>query len=181
MKFTTTRTLAAIVIAITGATATTAALCGPKAERWNGPGFTEERLERMTQHLDLTTDQQTQIRAILEEQSAAREAQRIETRQRIDAVLTEEQRAERDQTMNARMDRRMERMTDRLDLTADQSDAIRAIMLEGRNNPQLTRAQIREQIAGVLTEEQLEQFQSRGKKGCGPSNRGGFGGHGPRF
>jgi len=52
----------------------------------------EHRLERMTEHLQLTTQQQTEVRRIMDEQQDKRRALHDETRQRIAAVLTGEQR-----------------------------------------------------------------------------------------
>jgi Spy/CpxP family protein refolding chaperone len=51
------------------------------------------RLARMAEHLQLSEQQQTQVQQIFTEQRDKRTALREETRSRIDAVLSEEQRA----------------------------------------------------------------------------------------
>jgi Spy/CpxP family protein refolding chaperone len=171
MKPTTTRALTAIAFAIAGFTATTAAFSGPMGCPGDGSAFTDQRLERMTERLGLSAEQQAQVRTILDEQRAARDLQRQETHQRIDAVLTEAQRAQRDQFIQARLDRRLDRMVERLDLTPDQTDQIRAIMQERLGDPQVTRGEMRDRIAGVLTAEQRAQFQAmagRPGRGSGP-------------
>jgi Spy/CpxP family protein refolding chaperone len=53
----------------------------------------EHRVERMSAQLQLDPAQQTELRTILEQQQAQRRALREQTRARIDAVLTEEQRS----------------------------------------------------------------------------------------
>jgi Spy/CpxP family protein refolding chaperone len=62
-----------------------------------GGQFGEKRLdyrvERMTEQLQLDTAQQAEVRKILQEQQAQRRALREQTRERIDATLTDEQRA----------------------------------------------------------------------------------------
>jgi Spy/CpxP family protein refolding chaperone len=51
------------------------------------------RIGQMLDRLDLSEAQQQQIRTILDEQRQAIDQQRQQTRERIDAVLTQEQRA----------------------------------------------------------------------------------------
>lgn len=79
---------------------------GPRGQR-GGPHLTvEQRLERMTEHLGLTAEQQEQIRALLQEREQQREQIRAsgerpareemrqlreQFRERIRAILTEEQ------------------------------------------------------------------------------------------
>jgi Spy/CpxP family protein refolding chaperone len=75
-----------------------------------GHGYSiEHKMEKLTKKLNLTPDQQASIRAILEEQKAKKEgltskeqkqAVRLETQQRIRAVLTDEQKAKYDAIKN---------------------------------------------------------------------------------
>ncbi len=51
----------------------------------------DKRVERMTEHLTLTPDQVTQVRAILEAEKEAMKQKREETEQKIAALLTPEQ------------------------------------------------------------------------------------------
>jgi periplasmic protein CpxP/Spy len=162
MKPTTTRTVAGIAFAITGLTLATAAFSGPMGCRGDGAAFTERRLERMTERLGLSTDQQDRIRVILDEQQAARDLQRQKTHQRIDAVLTQPQRDERDRFIAARIERRLDRMAERLELTADQTQQIRSIMEERIGNPQMSRAETRDRVSAVLTDAQRDQFKALG-------------------
>ncbi len=62
----------------------------------------DRQLERMTARLGLSAEQQAQIRVILEEQGARRQAMREATRAQVDAVLNKEQRALHAQMMQAR-------------------------------------------------------------------------------
>ncbi len=125
-KFTTQSLLIAGSVALMA----TAAYAGP----WGGPSMGCDRsdrgMERMTEQLDLTETQQEQIRSILDEQRQQRDAQRAAVRERIDAVLTPEQLALRDQQMEQRQTRKLDRMAERLDLTAEQQDAVAALMQE---------------------------------------------------
>ncbi|MFZ0789267.1 MAG: pilus assembly protein [Chromatiaceae bacterium] len=162
MKPTTTRTLTGIAVAITGFTLATAAVSGPMGCRGGGAAFTEQRLERMTERLGLSTDQQDRIRVILDEQRAVRDLQRQETHQRIDKVLTQAQRDARDRFIATRIERRLDRMAERLDLTTDQTQQIRAVMEERIGNPQMSRAEIRDRVSAVLTDEQRDQLEAMG-------------------
>ena len=161
----------AVALCLVALASPLAVLAGPPGPD-GGPGRMEDRLDRMTEELKLTPDQQTQIRKIVEEQQAAMDRQRQETRQRIDAVLTEAQRADRDRLLDQRLERRLERLADRLDLSADQTAQIRTIMKERREDPDLDRGEVRERIQAVLTEQQRKQMddqaERRGGRDCGP-------------
>jgi protein CpxP len=94
-------------------------------------------------------------------------------REQIDAVLTEEQKALRDEQREARMEKRLDRMTKRLDLTDEQRAQVQTIMEEKQAAPGLTREDMRERIAAVLTEEQLDTLaQMRERRGGGPRPSG---------
>lgn len=157
----------------------TAALAGPFAHHGDASWSVDDRLERMADELKLTQEQQTQIRTLIEEQHAAIDRLRQETRQRIDQLLTESQRTERNRTMDERMERRLDRMADRLDLTADQTAQIRNILKERRDDPDLTRSEVRDRIAAVLTDEQRQEFEQmagrRGGRHGGPDGGPGMG------
>jgi len=170
----TSRSIASIAFAITGFIAANAAFSGPMGYRGEGAAFTEERVERMTENLDLTADQQVQIRTILDEQRTERDLLRQKTQLRIDAVLTDTQRAERDRLIEDRIDKRLDRIAQRLDLTNDQTDEIHTILQERLTNPQLTRSEIKERISAVLTNEQREKFWAMAER-RGPGRAGGRG------
>jgi len=113
------------------------------------------RIGQMLDRLDLSEAQQQQIRTILDEQRQAIDQQRQLTRERIDAVLSQEQRAERDRLLAESMDRRVGKLARRLDLTTNQQAQLRTIMTEKRNSPSMTRDEVRQRMAAVLTEQQL--------------------------
>jgi Spy/CpxP family protein refolding chaperone len=127
----------------------------------------ETRIERMTDQLGLTEAQQAEIRKILEAQRAQRDLQRQALRDQIDAVLTDEQKARRDAAMQTRLDRRLERMTERLDLTDEQVASIKAIFDEQRTNPDLNPSDARERISAILTDEQRAVINDRSKRHSG--------------
>lgn len=126
----------------------------------------ETHIERMAKDLDLTEAQQTEIRKIMAAEQAQRDLQRIETRKQINAVLTDPQRTKREDMIQARMDRDLDRMTDRLYLTDDQVIQIKALFDEQQTNPELTRTQLRERIAAVLTDEQRANIKDRKRPDC---------------
>ncbi len=169
MRFPKYQTLTAIALGIGLVVGTGAA--------WSGqPGAPGERAEanfdRMVETLKLTPEQQAQVRAILQEQRAETARLDAQTRQRIDAVLTDAQRAQRRSRMQQGLDRRLERMTQRLQLSADQTSRIRAIFMERESNPNLTREDVKERVAAVLTAEQRKQFDSKEPRGERPGGKG---------
>lgn len=121
----------------------------------------DQRIERMTKQFDLTADQQSTVRKILETERAQLDQQRRETRKQIDAVLTEAQKARRDAQMKTQMERQLARMKRDLALTDDQTAKIQTIFDEQRSNPDLGPAQVRERISGVLTDAQRNAMQDR--------------------
>jgi len=137
--------------------------------------FVERRVDRMTEVLDLTAEQQEQIQAILEQQRSQRAQQRAAVRAEIDAVLTPEQRTKRDAEIEKLIDRQVARIADRLDLTSEQQSAVKSVFTEKRDNPNLSPAQMRERLASVLTEDQLAELDAMRPHG-GPRGRGRFGG-----
>ncbi|WP_462322257.1 hypothetical protein [Halochromatium sp.] len=93
----------------------------PESGAANGGGAgTHWRLERMSEQLDLSTEQQQAIAALVAEQARERDKRRAEFREQVDAVLTEEQRTKRDTYQAERIDWRVKRMTERLALSDDQ-------------------------------------------------------------
>jgi Spy/CpxP family protein refolding chaperone len=150
---------------------TTAALAGAlmlgsatgMAGAWKGHGSAvdlDTRVARMSQHLQLGDEQQQQLRTILEDQQAEHERLRAQTRQQVDALLTDEQRAVREEAMTARMERRLERMSARLDLDEDQQAQVRALLAERRDDPTLTRDEMRGRLATVLNDEQQQRLSA---------------------
>lgn len=123
----------------------------------------DQRVERMTDQFDLTADQQTAVRKILETERAQLDQQRRETRKQIDAVLTEAQKAKRDEQIKKQTERRLARMKRDLDLTDEQTAKIQAIFDAQRTDPDLGPAQVRERISAVLTDEQRDAMQDRQK------------------
>jgi len=181
MRLTTPRTLLAIAIGIAVATGTGAAFSGQRGPHGDPGACAETHLTRLTQRFDLTAEQQTQVKTILEEQAAAAAQLRAQTRQRVDGVLTDAQRAAQQARMQKRLDRHLERLTQRLDLSTEQSTQVRAILAERLSDPALDRAQEQERIAAVLTPEQQQQFESFGPRGNRGDRQGcGRQGDGPR-
>lgn len=138
------------------------ASAGSDDGRYPDPAQRVERyIERMDKDLDLTEVQQTEIRKIMAAEQARRAQQRIETSKQIDAVLTDVQRAKREDMIQKRMKRDLDRMTDRLDLTDDQVTKIKDLFDKQRANPELTRTQLREGIEAILTDEQRANIRDR--------------------
>lgn len=152
---------AALALAVSGLFAAHATLAGPCAQGRAPEAFASQRIERMTERLDLTADQQGEIRAILDEQQAESE-QRAETRARVDAVLTPEQLARIDEQRDARVERHLDRLAGRLVLSTEQVAQVRTIMQAKGNEPEVAPNEVREQIKAVLTEEQRSTFESMG-------------------
>lgn len=134
--------------------------------RTNPAHGADVRIERMTKDLDLTEAQQAEVRKIMEMEQSQRDLQRQETRKQINAVLTDVQKAKRDDMVQARMDRDLDRMSDRLDLTDAQVAQIKALFDEQQTNPELTRPLLRERIAAVLTDEQRASVKDRKHPDC---------------
>lgn len=132
------------------------------------------KVEHMTKQLDLTAEQQQQVRAILEKTRQEQLRLRQENRAQIDALLTEEQKAKRAERQLKAVNRQVERMTDRLKLTSDQAGQIKALFMEQRQRHELTRDQMRERMSTILTAEQLAELDRqigdrRGRGDC-PNN-----------
>ena len=146
---------------------------------WHGgPGLdVDAKVEDMTRQFDLTEAQQQQLRAVLAKTRQEQQRLRQENRAQIDAILTEEQKAKRDERQRRAVNRQVERLTDRLDLSDEQAGKLRALFEEQRRNPELTRAQMHERMAGILDAEQLTELDQgfgrgpdgdrRGWGGCG--------------
>jgi len=128
---------------------------------WAGRGMApdEQRVERMTEELALSPEQQAEILALVEARQAQRNAERTAVREQIDAILTEEQRAERDARNDRRIERRAARIADRLDLTPEQEATLRTLMAEKRDNPDWTPGEMRQQLSDVLTDVQLAELK----------------------
>ncbi len=161
-----TATAVAVMLLIGGVVANLDPVHAKPGTGWHpGPAQDiEMRLERMTMDLDLTDGQQARIREIMEADRSRREQQRLELHNQIDAVLTEAQRETRDARLQRLMARRLDRMTERFDLSEEQVDQIKALFEQQRTNPALSRTQMREQISGILTAEQRAAFQSHRPK-----------------
>lgn len=112
----------------------------------------EARIGQMARDLDLTEAQQAEVRKIMEAERTQRDLQRQETRKQINAVLSDVQKAKRDDLVQARMDRDLDRVPARVDLTDAQVVRIKALFDAQQTNPELTQAQLRARIAAVLTD-----------------------------
>ncbi|WP_295888185.1 Spy/CpxP family protein refolding chaperone [uncultured Thiohalocapsa sp.] len=166
-------TTLAITLVLAGATVAAAPLDGhPRAaERL------DMRMARMAERLDLSDAQREEIRALLEDHHSAADASRAQLREQIDAVLTAQQRARWDDRRRARMEARIERMVARLDLTDAQCDQVAAILAQKQRDPGMTRTEVRERLAAVLTDEQQAQLRGmrEARRAAGPGERMGRG------
>ncbi|MFB1490492.1 MULTISPECIES: Spy/CpxP family protein refolding chaperone [unclassified Thiocapsa] len=162
---------ATLAFAVMAVMASTSVLAGPRGYEQDPSACADQRIERMTKSLDLTAEQQSEILTILEGQRAHALQQRKEVQARIGAVLTPEQQARIQEQRDARMERHLDRLADRLDLSEEQVDQVRTVMQTKNDNSGMARGEIREQIKAVMTEDQLKRFESRGPG----SKRGGPG------
>lgn len=165
-------------------------------------------MRRMGAELNLTDAQHAQIRAIMQEHRASRGERgargqgRGEIHERIQAVLTPEQRARSAELRRAhaaeRIDRRIEHMTERLSLTGQQQQQVRgilnhsasqrrALMEQGRldgTSPREAMRALREgtgaQIRSVLNSEQAAQMDEMRARRSERGARGGRRGRGHR-
>ncbi|MCU5781835.1 hypothetical protein MA04_01135 [Alcanivorax balearicus MACL04] len=107
----------ALLIALT--LVTTTAFAGPGMGHGSKMKFDpEQRMDRMAETLELTDAQRTEIESIFEEQHEKMKTLHDETRERVDAVLTTEQRDKAQALQEERkekMKERMERMQQRLE------------------------------------------------------------------
>lgn len=161
---------ATLAFAVTAVMATSV-LAGPRGFEQDPSAFADQRIDRMTRTLDLTTEQQSEIRTILEEQRTQALQQREEVQARIGTLLTPEQQARIEEQRNARMERHLDRLADRLDLSEEQILQVRTVMQTKNDGSGMARDEIREQIKTVMTEDQLKRFEARGPG----SKRGGPG------
>ncbi|GAB0150234.1 hypothetical protein McPS_29740 [Marichromatium sp. PS1] len=111
-------------------------------------------MARMADRLDLDAAQRDQVRVILDEARQAREQQQLETRKRINELLTDAQRAERDRLSERRIERRVDRLDERVGLTAEQTQTLTELFQRQHQQLDLTRTELREAVAEILTEEQ---------------------------
>lgn len=156
---------------------------------------------RMARELDLSEAQRTEIRSILQEARGRRGA-RGEVRERIQAVLTAEQRARaaelRQNHARQRIDRRVSRMTEHLSLSDTQAGQVRGILRnaamqrralreQARNEPgsvrdamRSLRESTRASVRAVLTPEQVSQLEERRAERGERRHRGRHGRRGAR-
>jgi Spy/CpxP family protein refolding chaperone len=91
-------TIAALVLALAGFGAAAMACDGPKGHKGKGP---EQRLERMSEHLDLTPEQREQVKQAFEANKAkhegAREAMHADMKASLAKILSQEQMAKFDE------------------------------------------------------------------------------------
>ncbi|MCG6860530.1 MAG: pilus assembly protein [Chromatiaceae bacterium] len=154
------------------------ATVSPAHARWTDKGMAyegrlEARVVQMTKQLELTPEQEAQIRAILEAERAKQRAERTAVRKKIDSVLTDEQRATRDAQVKRRVERHVARIADRLELNSETRTKLTAVMMEKLDDPNWTRDKLRERLSTVLTDDQLAELDetrpdrgSRNRSGC---------------
>ncbi|WP_162008622.1 Spy/CpxP family protein refolding chaperone [Thermochromatium tepidum] len=130
------------------------------------------KIESMAKRLDLTPEQQAQVRAILEQTRQEQRRLRQESRAQIEALLTEEQKAKRAERQARAVNRQVERLTDWLELSNEQADRIKTLLTEQRQNPELTRAELYERMSAILTAEQRAEFEQGRGRGLGGDRRG---------
>ncbi|WP_296806041.1 hypothetical protein [Thiocapsa sp.] len=175
---------ATLAFAVTAVMATSV-LAGPRGFDHDPSAFADQRIERMTRTLDLTSEQQGEIRTILEDQRARALQQREEVQARIGAVLTPDQQARIEEQRDSRMERHLDRLADRLDLSEEQVAQVRTVMQTKNDGSGMARDEIQGQIKAVLTEEQLQRFDARGpgskRGGPGEPCASGKTGRGPAF
>jgi Spy/CpxP family protein refolding chaperone len=126
---------------------------GPRSDRFGGPP--EQRIEMLAERLDLSTDQQARIEAIIEEKQPERAALRK-------------------QLMRLQHELRGLLLADEPELTAVTQLATR--IGDARTKMQILRLEERLAIRGVLTAEQRDRFltmQPRAGRGRGPGRAGG--------
>lgn len=130
--------------------------------RWGASG-TDQHVARMTEQFDLSADQQQAIARLFEERASQKDKERMEFRQKIDAVLTAEQRAKRDALRAAHIEQRVARMTGMLDLSEEQQAQFKTLMTASRGQGQSRRdGGMRAQLARILTPEQLAVLAEQG-------------------
>ncbi len=122
------------------------------AESGQGRHTPEERLSRMQKHLDLSDEQVSQIQAIHDNGGG---------REEIGAVLTEDQRSKMGKHRGS--NEQVKKMQEHLNLSDEQVSQIRDIRSNGGS---------REDVANVLTEEQLSQMKEL-RKGKEHRRKGG--------
>ncbi|MGD8275454.1 MAG: hypothetical protein PVJ30_05795 [Thiohalocapsa sp.] len=167
-----TKTPAAAVLTVMLATAAGTVLAAPLGGHPRATERVNERLERMTEQLDLSAAQQEEIRALLDAHHQAADGARAELRERVDAVLTAEQRQQRDAQRQARIERRLERLADRLALSNSQREEVVEIFAQKRADPDMTPAQLHDALAAVLTDDQRSRLESLRER-HGPGRHGG--------
>lgn len=171
-RFTSTSAALGLILAAALIGATTAQ-ARPGMGGHGGPDMdVGSQVEYMTKQLDLTQAQQEQVRAILEKTRQEQLRLRQENRAQIDALLTAEQKAKRAERQLKAVNRQVERLTDRLDLTSEQADKLKALFTEQRQNRELTRDQMRERMSAILTAEQLAELDQERGRGPDSDRRG---------
>lgn len=150
--------------------------------------LSDAQKEQLREVMRSTREERRALRGLEgEARRSSAQALRAQTRSRIDAILTPAQRAEAVRLHAARrstrVDNRVARMAERLNLTAAQSAQVREILTRNSNRPgerrdRAARRAMRSEINNVLTTEQRElRRATRGERGE-RGNRGRRGGRG---
>lgn len=103
------KTLIALVIATVGATVAIGSYAS--SERYgHHENRMEHRIERMTERLNLTVEQQGQIKSLFEQQQEAYKAARQQMQENIRSVLNDEQKTTFDEMRSRHEDRMKQRL-----------------------------------------------------------------------
>ena len=171
----------AVGLALLGVFATAGPAAAQRGDR-GGERNPEQRLQKLTQKLNLSDQQVSQVRSIFE----SRRANAQELRAQMSSLLTEDQQAafremRKNRKRGGERPSRAERRAkmEELGISRDQARQLRSLRKEMRAERKATR----EAISEVLTPEQRSQFQemrehrreNRGRRGGGRGERGGRG------
>ncbi|MFP4075762.1 MAG: hypothetical protein ACLFTD_04630 [Halochromatium sp.] len=128
-----------------------------------GDSSADGRLERMSEQLDLSAEQQETIAALMAEQASKRDRMRTAFRTQVEAVLTEQQLAKRDAYRTERIERRVDRMSRRLDLSDDQQAELKTLLTEAQaTRGSMRDGNMRERLASILSQDQLAKLARSG-------------------
>ncbi|SES20119.1 hypothetical protein [Halopseudomonas bauzanensis] len=118
------KTLMAGLFALTTA-ASCVALAMPGMDGDKGR-YHERHMERIATELELTTEQQEQLRAVHEEQFEKMKALHDERKEKVDAILTDEQRQKMQQMREEKREKMKKHMEERKERKSDKRDDTRS-------------------------------------------------------
>jgi Spy/CpxP family protein refolding chaperone len=138
-----------------------------------GPGGRPDKgkmLERMSQQLKLTADQQARVKALFDQREAAMKAKFEARESQLRSILTAEQNARLDAMKANRQKGERKGPFAELNLTDEQKAKLQAMRGQGRSQMEAEHKQFEAQLNEILTPEQrtkLEQMRAQrgGKRG----------------